>query len=499
MGIALMAILNFTVMHCGSQNSTTTLVTKDDATFKIIRTKTDGNFELNLRIDKNNSGKTARVFFSANEEMSQMAFLDVDKDGFRVGRKIGDDVQIWKTYKTAGDAPWTIRVLKKGNFFRFWVNGENGWIRGPMGVWNDVYDPWKAYAGLEIEENAKITSFTMTTLPWLTDFRAPVIPIGPERSSYEEQAIPGAILEYEGTYYMYFMAGMRGNEEGSSRRTIGLATSKDLFNWEVQPEPVISYKDYPYDNLYVNGAAITPEGKIAIMFSAQVYPEWKGFMLATSDSPFGPFEAYENNPAYKHFTHAHEFDLVEIDHPKYRYMMFYSGFTPNPETGPAGDRGYVLYSTDLKHWVEHLQNPVFSPETLDDWDAIHIRPRSLTKIDDTWYVWYEGCNHWPPPDKKNVHSWWDTVGLARSKDLVNWEYYPRNPALPGLGISVDQYENKWVGWPRMFVHDGIGYVFYTGGAQTNERTICQIGLRTIALDKLTDWTSEGGQTLNLLK
>ena len=88
------------------------------------------------------------------------------------------------------------------------------------------------------------------------------------------------------------------------------------------------------------------------------------------------------------------------------------------------------------------------------------------------------------------HGWWDTVGLARSKDLVNWEYYPRNPALPGLGIGSAQFDNNWVGWPRMFVKDSVGYVFYTGNAQ--------VGLRTIPLDDLINWQTEGGQTFDLL-
>ncbi len=59
-------------------------------------------------------------------------------------------------------------------------------------------------------------------------------------------------------------------------------------------------------------------------------------------------------------------------------------------------------------------------------------------------------------------SFGDTVGLACSKDLINWEYYPRNPALPGFG-TANQFDRDWVGWPRMLIKDNIGYVFYTGG------------------------------------
>lgn len=454
-----------------------------------MKKEVEGNYELNLTITEAERSTGVKVYFSSNKDLSTRTYLEVAGNGYKVIRESEGQTDVWKTYEGIGNLPWEIYLLKKGNFFRYSVNNITGYIRGPMGEWQGKYDPWKAYVGLEAPEDVVIESFTVTTLPWLSHASEPIITIGPKGSFYEKQIIPGAILNYKGTYYMYVMAGMEGNEEGSSRRTIGVATSKDLENWKVHPEPLITYEDYPYDNLYVNGVVETPEGKIAIMFAAQVFPEWKGFMLATADNPFGPFEPYADNPAFKHYTHAHEFDLIRVDHPDYRYILFYSGFTTEPKSGPVGDRGYVLYSDDLKHWTEHPQNPVFSPQTLDNWDAVHIRPRSLNKIGDVWYVWYEGCNQWTPPGTE-LHGWWDTVGLARSKDLVNWEYYPRNPALPGLGISAEQFDNRWVGWPRMVVKDDIGYVFYTGNAR--------VGLRKIPLNQLTNWNSEGGKIIDLL-
>jgi hypothetical protein len=231
------------------------------------------------------------------------------------------------------------------------------------------------------------------------------------------------------------------------------------------------------------------------MYAAQNFPLWGGFGVAFADNPLGPFEKYHGNPVAKHYTHAHEFDLVRTDEPGRRYLMFYSGFTDKPKSGPPGDRGYILYSDDLIHWQAHENNPVFGPETKDNWDAVHIRPRSLNRIGDTWYLWYEGVNSWIPPQPDGSGPaklvFCDTVGLARSKDLVNWDYYPRNPALPGLGISKWQFDNSWVGWPRMFVENGVGNVFYTGGRQ--------IGLRIIPIQRLTDWNSEGGKTIDLLK
>jgi predicted GH43/DUF377 family glycosyl hydrolase len=466
-----------------------------DSALQRVERSITGNYELNLETGTK-AGGPVTVYFSASPDRSQMAFLRIAKDHISLGRKLGDSTAVWKEYSGPGEPPWKVSLLKKGNFFRFQVNKVTGWIRGPMGEWELRYDPWTALVGAEASADLPITSFKVTTLPWLDQLTKPVLPKGPDGSFYEEGPIPGALLEIKGTYYMYFVAHMKGDQEGASRRSVGVALSNDLRNWTVHPEPVITYKDFPYDNLYVNGAVITPEGKVAVMFSAQQFPEWKGFMLATADAPLGPFKGYEHNPVYKHFTHAHEFDLVRVDGPDYRYIMFYAGFTPHPPSGPVGDRGYLVYSNDLITWRADPNNPVFSPQTLDDWDAVHVRPRSLTKIGDTWYLWYEGCNNWIPPNSKH-HGWWDTVGLARSKDLLHWEYYPRNPALPGLGADSEQFDNKWVGWPRMYVKGDTGYVFYTGGSPDKEGGI-YVGLRTIGLNALTNWESEGGTTIDML-
>lgn len=453
-----------------------------------------GNYEINLKVESSNSGYPHKVLFSANQDLSKLAYLEIKENQFIIARQLGKQVSIWKEYSFNGNLPWTIKIIRKGNYFRFWVNQATGAIRGPLGEWENYHEPWESFIGLEVPENARIEYFNITSLPWLSAHNKPVIKHGPNGSFYEQQAIPGAILQFEDKYFMYFMAGMKGKQEGSSKRSVGVAVSQDLINWEVHPEPIIKLGDanFPHDNIYPGGAVITPEGKVAIMYAAQKFPDWTGFGLAIADQPLGPFDHYKNNPVYKHFSHAHEFDLVSIDAANHRYLLFFAGFTPDPARGPSGDRGYLLYSNDLISWEPDKHNPVFSPETLNNWDAVHVRPRSLNRIDDTWYLWYEGCNHWTPPSYSGSY-WWDTVGLARSKDLIEWDYYPRNPSLPGLGTK-GQFDQNWVGWPRMVIKDEIGYIFYTASGNISP----SIGLRRIPIQQLTDWKSEGGETINLL-
>ena len=110
--------------------------------FTMITRRVTGNYELYTRIvgvESTPSARTpvvsapaARIRFSGSDD-SVSVYLEIDGQGFRVARQAGEDCTILKDYPGGGPLPWEIRVLKKGNFFRFGVNGKTGWIRGPSG------------------------------------------------------------------------------------------------------------------------------------------------------------------------------------------------------------------------------------------------------------------------------------------------------------------------------------------------------------------------------
>ena len=316
---------------------------------------------MNLVLTGELTTEPVKVFFSGDTALGKRAYLAISTGEFKVVREINTDTRTWKTYNNIGDPPWNVRILKKGNFFRFWVNDATGWIRGPLGEWENIYEPTDNCLSVETPSGVQLQSYTVTTLPWLQEITKPAISCGPKGSFYEKQVIPGAIIEYDGLYYMYVMTGMAGDEEGSSRRSIGVTVSSDLKQWEGHVEPLISYLDTPYDNLYISGAVVTDGGRVAIMFSAQKFPEWRGFMLATADHPMGPFFQYADNPVYKHFTHAHEFDLIRAEGLPSSLSPFLRWISRRePQHGLAGDRGYLLYSDDLVNWHSDKRNPVLA-------------------------------------------------------------------------------------------------------------------------------------------
>jgi len=175
--------------------------------------------------------------------------------------------------------------------------------------------------GITTASSDVIKSFSIIKLPWLQQLTKPIIARGHKGSYYEQQAIPGGIIKYEGSYYIYFMGAHRGKQEGASDRSISVATSKDLYNWQVANEPLITasqvQREYGLEhvsNIYPNGALITHDSKFALLYSVQArFPKWIGFYLATSDSPLGPFTNYPQNPVYDYGCFAHEFDVVRLD------------------------------------------------------------------------------------------------------------------------------------------------------------------------------------------
>ena len=170
----------------------------------MVEKRITGNYEMNLVLMGAEDAEHVKVFFSGNTELGKRAYLAISADGFKVVRETSNDMRIWKAYNNSGKPPWKVKILKKGNFFRFWVNDTTGWIRGPLGEWENVYEPMNNGLSVETTQGVVIQSCVVTMLPWLQEITKPIISRGPKGSFYEKQMIPGVIIEYDDQYYMYF-------------------------------------------------------------------------------------------------------------------------------------------------------------------------------------------------------------------------------------------------------------------------------------------------------
>jgi hypothetical protein len=67
-----------------------------------------------------------------------------------------------------------------------------------------------------------------------------VISTGKKGSFYQQQSIPGAIIDFDDKYYM---PDMKGAPEGVFERTIGVAISSALMHWQIQTKAPIGMKE----------------------------------------------------------------------------------------------------------------------------------------------------------------------------------------------------------------------------------------------------------------
>ena len=101
----------------------------------MIEKRITGNYEMNLVLTGELTTESVKVFFSGDTALGKRAYLAISAGEFKIVRETETDTRTWKTYDNIGKPPWNVRILKKGNFFRFWVNDTTGWIRGPLGEW----------------------------------------------------------------------------------------------------------------------------------------------------------------------------------------------------------------------------------------------------------------------------------------------------------------------------------------------------------------------------
>jgi hypothetical protein len=270
------------------------------------------------------------------------------------------------------------------------------------------------------------------------------------------------------TYFLYFTG--RNKASTKDGGAVGVATSKDLVNWaESEGNPILR-DDSPkgtWDYTLQTGSVLrAPDGRYALFYDGNDGKNWQGVGVAFSDSPLGPFRRYENNPILtrgkpgEFDSHAIHLHTVRRDEDG-RYVLFYTGY-PTDEfvQGRKGDRGGIAFSRDLTHWQKYAGNPVFDLGPLGAWDQSHVRPKTLVKWNNWYYMFFEGTSN-------DGVFWWDQVGGARSKDLVHWHRFPFNPIIP-IG-TMGAPDSAVTEWPAALLEENQLHVFYMCGPMIQMR------------------------------
>jgi predicted GH43/DUF377 family glycosyl hydrolase len=267
----------------------------------------------------------------------------------------------------------------------------------------------------------------------------PVFPATPGTWRESQTANPDVLLNGP-TYFMYF----RGQRDGHDR--IGVATiPKEKFDgatWDIHPEPIIDVGGPgSWDEHHaLDPAAIKFQGKVFLYYTGVSPRADRSICLAVSDDGIH-FRKFEKNPVV--IGGAPE--ITEKDGVLYLYYWKQvpgkKGFQIHYATSrdgydfkepdqslalPVGPEGawdsftvetprvflenglyYMIYcgsdrnkdypfhaglatSTDLIHWTKYAANPIFSRGEEGQWDEGAIWFTTVEKINDRYYMWYEG-------------------------------------------------------------------------------------------------------------
>ncbi|MCC6502425.1 MAG: hypothetical protein IT362_04725 [Deltaproteobacteria bacterium] len=120
--------------------------------------------------------------------------------------------------------------------------------------------------------------------------------------------------------------------------------------------------------------------------------------------------------------------------------------------GTDGRKAYTGLAVGKKpggRWARLASMPILSPGESGDWDEVNSLIVSVIRLDDCYCAFYEG------EDSRRMYS----IGMAWSKDLVNWVKWEKNPVIsPG---SASYCEHMVCG-PRAFSDGKSLYIFFNG-------------------------------------
>lgn len=209
---------------------------------------------------------------------------------------------------------------------------------------------------------------------WVDDPRNPIIAPGNPGSFDSKHCVDPACVVWKSKYYLYYSA------LGDGPDSLGLAISDDGLNFIKEENPVMVGR----------APEVVVKNDVMYMFYSMDNP--KGgyeFHLATSvDGKNFDEEGPIFTPSDKGW------DSMSLVTPR---IFFEDGIYIMSYAGDAEEKDFpthfgFAFSTDLRSWKRYPSNPVFSGGSKGTWESKAIWYPEILKVDDTYYMWYEGYN-----------------------------------------------------------------------------------------------------------
>lgn len=198
------------------------------------------------------------------------------------------------------------------------------------------------------------------------------------------------IIVKDDTFYMAY-AGWDGK-----MNRIGLAKSKDLIHWERVGLILDVGEEGKWDSGSVSGPYIYFEGETFYLFYVGFpkigYESGPGAIgLATSKDLIN-WEKNPSNPILKNIPGGlwergglYKPCVIKAGN---LYYLFYNA--KDREESSWHERIGVAFSRDLLHWEKYSGNPILDNGQEGAWDSITVGDPYIVKIDDIWYMFYYG-------------------------------------------------------------------------------------------------------------
>ncbi len=142
------------------------------------------------------------------------------------------------------------------------------------------------------------------------------------------------------------------------------------------------------------------------------------------------------------------------------------------KSSQAGYRIYLSIAEDLHAFQTVSTSPVLDAGPVSSWDAYEVTTPRVFEHNSTYYMIYAGgCSS----DRKDQPV---AFGLARSKNLIEWEKYPLNPVFEkGPG---GQWDDGAIWFGTVYEWNGNLYLLYEGGRSVDLSNrspgVTQVGL-----------------------
>lgn len=303
---------------------------------------------------------------------------------------------------------------------------------------------------------------TATPVPFFAVYGdKPIVAKGQPGTWDDRYTDPGAVIYHDGMFHM-FHNGFRGFPAESE---VGYVTSTDGYTWTKQgDEPVFKTSDVPYARIamYASSALVMDDGTWVIYFytwDTRSFPSASVIGRATASNPAGPWVADPEpvlKPGAKGEWDAQQVLAPHVIHTQDGYVMYYSGTNISgiQQIGMANSNDGITWmkyndpATTAAPYAE--SDPVFQPDEKGTWDASWVHQPRVFQTSNGWVMFYRGTK-----DKNGSIM---KLGLATSKDGIDWERSAENPLLKPADIPGAQY--FW--FTNVVLKDDVIYLFVEG-------------------------------------